>query len=45
MQEEIGVSYNTARRYVDELTDSGKIYGDDKKRNRVYSFYDLINVL
>ena len=45
MQEEIGVSYNTASRYVAELTDSGKIYGDDKKRNRVYSFYDLINVL
>lgn len=45
MQEEIGVSYNTARKYVAELNDSGKIYGDDKKRNRVYSFYDLINML
>lgn len=45
MQNEIGVSYNTARRYVSKLDESGKIYGDDKKRNRVYSFYDLINLL
>ncbi len=45
MKNEVGVSYNTARRYVKELADSGKIYGDDKKRNRVYSFYDLIDIL
>ena len=45
MQEEIGVSYNTARRYVVILAESGKIYGDDKRRNRIFSFYDLINVL
>ncbi|MBU5310876.1 Fic family protein [Tissierella carlieri] len=45
MQEVIGVSYNTARRYVTDLAESGKIYGDDKQRNRVYSFYDLIDIL
>lgn len=45
MQEEIGVSYNTARRYVLELVESGKVYGDDKERNRLYSFYELLDIL
>lgn len=45
MQEVVGVSYNTARRYVMDLSESGKIYGDDKKRGRIYSFYDLIDIL
>lgn len=45
MKDEIGVSYNTARRYIKQFDDSGKIYGDDKKRNRLYSFYDLLDIL
>lgn len=45
MKEMTGVSYNTARRYVSELVESGKIYGDDKKRNTMYSFYDLIDII
>lgn len=45
MKGAIGVSYNTARRYVKEFDDSGRIYGDDKKRNRLYSFYDLLDIL
>lgn len=45
MKDELGVSYNTARRYVIEFSKQGKIYGDDKKRNRVYSFYDLLDIL
>lgn len=45
MQEELGVSYNTARRYINELVEANKIYGDDKKRNKIFNFYDLINIL
>ncbi|MZQ75219.1 MAG: Fic family protein [Peptoclostridium sp.] len=45
LESEIGVSYNTARSYVAKLLTSGKIYGDDKKRNTMYRFYDLIDIL
>lgn len=45
MKDNIDVSYNTARRYVNELADSGKVYGDDKKRNRLYWSYDLLDLL
>ena len=45
MKEMTGVSYNTAKRYTDELVKRSKVYGDDKKRNKTYSFYDLIEIL
>ncbi len=45
MQDELEVSYNTARRYTSKLENGGKIYGDDKKRNKSYTFYDLIGIL
>lgn len=45
MQDELGVSYNTARRYTGELEKNTKIYGDDRKRNRIYMFYDLMDIL
>lgn len=45
MQEELGVSYNTARRYTNELVEGGKIYADDRKRNKMFNFYDLVNIL
>lgn len=45
MQEELGVSYNTARRYTNELIKIGKVYGDDKKRNKIFRFYELIDIL
>jgi Fic family protein len=45
MEKELGISYNTASRYTHILAESGKIYGDDKKRNKIYRFYDLIDVL
>ncbi len=44
MQKELGVSYNTAKRYTSKLEKGGKIYSDDKKRNRNYMFYDLIGI-
>lgn len=45
MSEKIGVSYNTARRYVRILEENRIIFGDDKKRNRKYYNYDIINLL
>ena len=45
METAIGVSYNTARKYVIKLAEAGKLYGDDKKRNTMYSFYELLDIL
>lgn len=45
MQENIGVSYNTARRYILKLANNDLLYGDDKKRNRIYRFYDLMDII
>jgi Fic family protein len=45
IEKNLGVSYNTAHRYAKVLLESGKIYADDKVRNRTYNFYDLIDVL
>lgn len=45
LQTETGVSYNTARRYTNELANAGKIYGDDRIRNKIYRFYDLLDII
>jgi Fic family protein len=45
IQEEVGVSYNTAKRYIDRLVEIGRIYPDDKKKNKIYRFYDLIDAM
>lgn len=45
IQEETGVSYNTAKKYTEVLVESGRIYPDDKKKNKVYRFYDLIDLM
>lgn len=45
LQEETGVSYNTAKKYAEVMVESGRIYPDDKKKNKVYRFYDLIDLM
>ena len=45
VKNELDISYNTASKYVNKLEQAGKIYGDDKKRNRTFRFYDLIEML
>nr|WP_279229888.1 Fic family protein [Serpentinicella alkaliphila] len=45
MKDDLGISYNIAKRYTNKLLESGKIYADDKKRNTIYRFYDLIDKL
>lgn len=45
IQQETGVSYNTAKRYTEVLVESGRIYPDDKKKNKVFRFYDLIDLM
>lgn len=45
VQYNLGISYNTARNNVEKLIKSGRIYPDDKKRNKTYRFYDLLDIM
>jgi Fic family protein len=45
LKEELGMNYNTIKNNIDKLIEEKKIYPDDKKRNKVFRFYDLIDIL
>lgn len=45
IQEELGVSYSASRSNINKLLDSGKIYTNDSKRNKIYYFVDLMDIL
>lgn len=45
VQKELGISYNAARSNINKLVESGKIYADDRKRNKIYRFYDLLDII
>lgn len=45
VQNKLGISYNTVKSNIDKLIKSGKIYPDDKKRNKTYRFYDLLDIM
>lgn len=45
IEKESGLSYNAVNTNVKKLILTGKIYKDDKKRNSVYRFYDLLDIL
>ncbi len=45
IQEELNVSYNTASSNVQKLLESNKIFPDDKKRNRIFRFYEILDIL
>lgn len=45
VESSLGISYNTARKHIQKLMESGKIYSDEQKRNRIYRFYDLLDIL
>jgi Fic family protein len=45
IQQGMSVSYNTAKRYTEVLVELGRIYPDDKKKNKVYRFYDLMDLM
>lgn len=45
IQSEVNVSYNTAKKYVEIMVESGRIYPDDKKKNKIFRFYDLIDIM
>lgn len=45
LQSKLSISYNTANSHVNKLVQIGKIFPDDKKRNRSYRFYDIIDIL
>lgn len=39
------VSYETARKHVNLLEKSGLVFGNDKARNKMYYFYELLDIL
>lgn len=39
------ISYNTANVHIRKLAQENKIFGDDKRRNRIFAFYDIIDIL
>lgn len=41
----LGISYNTARNNINKLMESGKIYADDRKRDKRYRFYELMDIV
>lgn len=41
----LNCSYNKARVSTLKLVSSGKIYADDKRRNKTFRFYDLVDIL
>ncbi len=41
----LGISYNTAKNNLTKLLQSGKLYEDDRKRNKVYRFYDFMDII
>lgn len=45
VKENLGISDNTVRNNLNKLIEAGKIYPDDKKRNTIYRFYDLLDII
>ena len=45
VESSLGISYNAARNNVSRLLQSGKLYEDDRKRNKVYRFYDFMDII
>ncbi len=41
----IDASYNTINKNINKLVQAKFLYGDDKKRNKVYRAYDLLDIL
>lgn len=39
------ISYNTANVHVNRLTGANKVFSDDRRRNRIFRFYDIIDIL
>lgn len=44
-QKKLDISYSAAKVNINKLCKSGKIFGDDKKRNKLYYFTDLMDIL
>jgi Fic family protein len=45
VQEHLGISYNTASKHVNKLVQTGRVFADDKRRNKIYRFYDIVDIL
>jgi Fic family protein len=45
LQASLNISYNTARNNLHKLVEGGRIFADDKKRNKIYRFYDFMDII
>lgn len=45
VEKTLGISYNAARNNVNKLLQSGKLFEDDRKRNKMYRFYDFMDII
>lgn len=45
VQNELGISYNTAQNHTNKLVQAGILFHDGKLRNRIYHFYDVFDIL
>ncbi len=45
IQRNLNISYTASRNNINKLLQSGKIFSDDSKRNKLYFFTDLMDIL
>lgn len=45
VQNALDISYNTANLHVQKLLSSNKIFVDDRIRNRIFRFYEILDIL
>ncbi|MCT4564378.1 MAG: Fic family protein [Maledivibacter sp.] len=45
VQTNLNISYNTANSHIQKLLASNKIFPDDRKRNRIFRFYEILDIL
>jgi Fic family protein len=41
----LGISYNTVNTHVNRLAAANEVFPDDRRRNRIFRFYDIIDIL
>lgn len=45
LEQDLGISYSASKSNILKLLESGKIYTNDRKRNKLYFFTDLLDIL
>ncbi len=45
IQNSLDISHSTANLHVQKLLSSNKIFVNDRKRNRIFRFYEILDIL